>query len=80
MMDGARLIMSLAVAGYLAWTALGNVRSGEIVTPSAKKLQRANDPGGFWFAIALSFAFAAFFLAVALGTIGKMAGWWEFRL
>lgn len=78
--DGASLVVALATAGFLASMALHNVRTGEIATISARTLSRANDPGGFWFAIALSLALAGFFIALGVATFGRLAGWWEFRL
>ncbi len=80
MIDGATLIMSIAVSGFLIWITLNNLRTGEIASLTGPVVRRADNPSMFWFAVALALALAAFFLALGLATVGKLVGWWEFTL
>jgi len=80
LMDGTLLVMSLAVAGYLGWSTLTQLRRGELPTLTGPLIKRAEKPELFWFGAWLTIAMAVFFLVLALVSIGNIAGWWEISL
>lgn len=64
-------IIVLSAAALLgAWFIIGEIVSGQTATKAKSVISRAENPGGFWFAIAIKTAFIVFAVAVLLHVLG----------
>ena len=77
--DVALVVVGLAIAVFMGWSAHSNLRCGALLKVNlfGVSVTRTESPRAFWFATMLSMAMAIAGLVTSAGALGNLFGWWE---